>query len=1188
MIRFLGEVGSCRKKRKARRCTNKGKKNDDHSREKSNRPWRAQKMSNSCCKPSKESDCNLQMENLHQFFDSMSIETSLYTTPSKPTIQYPRGTRASENIDWHSSQGSEDLGPGTEFTAEFALAQYRLGGWQSPPIIEKSLTPSTESSTSSLSSLPKSYDDNLEVCSTCSSEISWNFDSLKFYEEEASSKAINNQNEMTIGSGENMATYDKDGREKHVRRNTRSDEDSACSSVSSMSTGRFCDDSCKSIISSWSSSSSPTSFSYDHSPLKSDRMSSSHGSYESPITNRSTSQGTGFSRKNDSISSNDSILTPVTFNADEKLSFSELLSRCENESLAERLAPCNVGQIIELFGRTDTSLDMPKPKIESIENSYSRMKMGCISPSRKKHLNIVTPKISNMSTSLSDYNHMIPKASNTNSVVEIEAQTTNYLSIANGSSNDFMDSPGTSLSDYNEKSPKAINTDIVVEVESQITNDVSITNGPSNDCIDFPRMLSKFEEISLQYDMEPPLPRRLTGQKFEIITDVDEGKETLNCSNHKLHQYKYMQNTDDVATSQQKNEKLLNATTLSSSSQCKEEISSLLISTGLNGTRKSACSSGTLEESNELLLEANFLTRDQCPYNGPVDLDELTANELQPNINVQNSKSIATLNPQKSVHRDTTTESDVLTHNQYPYDGPVDLDELLMNGLSLSPETLSKNDNESIFLTPRKVYQSPDYEKHRPRTSPTVFWTLDKDDHTPSISCGSEEENMSKIQPQRDHDLSFVNKEVKDQSDDEVIISNGTSKRDQGPREIYSPGSLLLREDDLIRHNKSMQRQNPVPSVMISGYNHWKRDQEVERLYFEELQQKVMEKKSNPGRLETPSKGLHRLLPQSCNSGTADILDNTKSIMNENKYSAGSKIQTRKRNRKAWKFLRILRKNDDDSTGVKNEKGEKKKRHNKTEKVNKKLEKSTVIDIDKLMSISNDYNILDSDAFAELSLFPLSQLEHLTKNNAHNFLRKKVWEHLEVERQRQRLAEIDQEEDERREQIIISPLKEQELARQRHLRSPGFSHCIPNRVASPGLPFLNNQTSFDHQQTVTQPGSEFDCVINSHKFHQNEKTRITYSTSRVSESLRTCSVGSFPHTQKSFDSIKTTLSLDAPNNVSPLPLCAVCKVKERTHISMPCMHYSFCSDCAEELHGLETPICPICQTEDIILSRVYL
>jgi hypothetical protein len=309
--------------------------------------------------------------------------------------------------------------------------------------------------------------------------------------------------------------------------------------------------------------------------------------------------------------------------------------------------------------------------------------------------------------------------------------------------------------------------------------------------------------------------------------------------------------------------------------------------------------------------------------------------------------------------------------------------------------------------------------------------------------------------------------------------------------------------------------------------------------------------------------------------------------MNENEYSAGSKIQTRKRNRNAWKFLRILRKNDD-PTGVKNQKGKKKKGHNETERVNKKLEKSNVIDIDKLMSITNDDNKLDSDDFAELSLFPLSQLEHLTKNDAHNFLRKKVWEHLEVERRRQRLAISDQEEDERREQIRISPLKEQELERQRHLNSPGFSHCIPNRVDFPGIAFLNNQTSFDQQQTVTQPGSEFELVINAHKFYQNEKTRITYSTSRVSESLRTCSVGLFPHQKKSFDSIKTTLSLDAPNTVLHLPLCAVCKVKERTHISLPCMHYSFCSDCAEQLHGLETPTCPICQTEDIILSRVYL
>jgi hypothetical protein len=585
MFRFLGEVNSHRKKGKAR-STKTHKENDAHPRVKSNRSNNGRKQGSTGYKPSQES----RHPPLDQFFDSMSIETSLYTTPSKPTIQYPRqDARTRGNFEWHSSQDNEEEGSDTEFTAELALVRYRLGGWQSPPIIESSLTPSTESTFSSshrdeerikdeaecvevatdlgdrsplisawlqtddIDSLvfENANESNLEVYSTASSEISWNFDSRAFHEKMTSAKLITHHDKMVTVSGKNSITDDEEVTEK----DERNDEESVCSSISSISTDHFCRDSCESDISTWSPTSSPPSINHDHTTLKSDGVSSNYRIYESPETDTSMSQSTKFSRKFYSIcSKEDSISTNLNY--DEQVSFSELISRCEGESLAERLAPYAASPGKRLFGRTidmnssntlpslsssDLSkpqiLDSSKPQIKCIETSCIQKKTDVISASKENNQNIVTPEISNTLTSLPNYIHMIPNASTTDPTIEVEAQTIKEISSASVSSNDY---------------------------------------------IDFPSILQKFEAHCLEYGMEPPAPRRLTGDTFEGligytfegITDVGKREEALNCSDDELHKPKNEQNAKDKSIFQQDNRSFHKEITIRPSSPCHEEIPS--------------------------------------------------------------------------------------------------------------------------------------------------------------------------------------------------------------------------------------------------------------------------------------------------------------------------------------------------------------------------------------------------------------------------------------------------------------------------------------------------------------------------------------------------------------------------------------------------------------------------------------
>lgn len=1300
MFRFLGDVKSHRKKGKAR-SNEKNKENDAHPRVNSSRSNNGRKQGSIGHKSSRESRHPPQMKGLDHFFDSMSIETSLYTTPSKPTIQYPRrNDRTSGNSEWHLSQDSEEQESDTDFTAELAIVQYRLAGWQSPPIIESSLTPSTESTFSSIrrdeerikeryvegatgvgakSPLISAYlqtddfdplvlvdvnESFLEVYSTNSSEISWNFDRQAFYEKMASAKPITHHDKMATVSVKSSTNNEEEVTEK----DERNDEESVCSSISSMSTNHFCRDSCESNISTWSPIYSPLSVNYDHTTLESDGASSNHRIYESHETDTSVSQSTKFSRKIFSIcSKEDSISTNLNY--DEQVSFSELISRCEGESLAGRLDPYVTSPGKRLFGRTIdmnssntlpslSSSDSSKPQIECIETSCISKKTDDLSASKENNQNIATPEISNMLTSLPNYIHMIPNAFTTDPAIGVEAQTIGETS----------------------------------------------ANVSSNDCTDFPSILQKFEAHSLEYGMEPPAPRRLTGDTFEGligytfegIANVGKREEALNCSDDELQKPKNEQNTNDKSTFQQDNRSFHKEMTIRSLSPCHEEIPSRIASNRLDDSKESVGNSGILKYYNTLILEKTLKDKQLSPSHrcrvesttkqasgdvsdvgekafelGSVE-DTAVANQNEhskveivdklhypsgcryvrgnSSITVCSNKDESPItspilqpemNPMKAVRLQMTTEPDVLLRDQPPYDGPVDLDESLTKGIQLEMDLQQIKSEEQMYLENLNTITQPDLSiryrrsyygpvdldessmsessspetlsthvnistsatptNHRPHTSSSVSSILDKDDPIPSIWGDNEKEDTSKVQPQSNCDSNgFVNKAAIDQSYEEAMVSIGTIKRDQVARQCAPQGSLFLCEDELTRHEKLMERQNPLPNPTISGYDDWKREQEVERLYFEELRERLMEPNNKRGGSGSFSKEPQRSEPY--DKPTTTVLGNTKPIAYEIIDSTRSKTPHRKRKKKAWKFLnRILHRNDDDPTGEKSENGNwKKKKHNKKEKENENSTELAVTNIDKFMLISNKDNLFDPDDFADLSLFPLNQLEHLTKMTGHDGLREKMLEHLEWERKRQVLAEIDKEKDEWCEQIRISILKEQELERQRRLNSSNLASCVPHREASPGLGSSNEETRFNHQDSRAQPELKLDGIVDPHKLSQEgylyystpikylcDKPKATVSTARESRSLESCSINSFMHTNLSFGSPQTDSSLSTPKMVSTLPPCAVCKVAERTHISMPCMHYSFCSECAEELHGLETPICPICQTEDIKLSRVF-
>lgn len=1200
-----------------------------------------------------------QMTNLDDFFDCMSTETSLYTTPSKPTLQHPtRGARASGNIEWCSSQGSEAYGAGTRFTAEIALAQYRMGAWESPAAIESSLAPPSMTSSFSFSSssslrlsskgnaklgsnttqrATSSQDDvslassllssetvdpleplvvdaeepHFDDQSTASSDISWNYDNQANYESIDSIMNTTTHHEKATTTSEHHGAINDERKEEEdvygaVSNRGQNEEASTCSAISALTMYNFSQHRAESKISSWSlvSLSSPSRRGTHN--LKSDKVCTMQCTDRGSSTDGKKPKATDVSTSNnDSYCEDDSI--PTNSNSGEPLSFSGLISRFEAESLAQRLAPYVPSPQRKMVGRTiDTnalttisnraSLDVSHAQLNCVKMSVLQTNKDNFTTSKEE--DDLTPKISNTSSSLSTCNRMIPDSSTID--------------------------PGAT----------------------------SITTGTSTVNKEFSGILSKFETQSLKHRMEPPTPRRMAGQTFRAIANGYTEEEKPECIDDEESQSGHEQNQNAKSSFEEDIQCSHNETTfLSSSSSYSEENSTQQKivrpdwspeSGGIRETVEATIKIGR-EGSAEEGLKSNVSLSPQQREVGGIkteawdEVSEVEGKSLDPghfkNVAKQNGEERSTNQVEdqtincsgdeynidklllvsssvnnassetppilgssevlQSLHAATlkkTTNFDVANkmknpaHDRLRYNGPVDLDESIDGSSSLP----SQEEDEALRM---------EYENELEL----------------SIWDDNEEEDTSNALSQNslDGDLSFVDEQAASEHYEDTMQSIGVSKRYHASRECDFSGPSLLNEDELTRHIKCMELNGSFPDSTIPGYDDWKREQEAERLHFEELRENVRKQTDKQGEDCSPSKVSQHQVTPSFDTTTASIVDNSKAVTDASLDGTILAMKERemspqKKKILVWRLFSGLVHRNGDTSGDKENKRKKgmkvpiqsKKKDDKKVTTSSKSPSSNLDNRFRLVS-SNERPV-DAHESCDCSLLPLSELTHFINNSGHEGARQQILsEHLESERQKQRQAEIDKDKEEWREQIRISILKEQELERQRRLNTPAISG-VTSSIASPGLGFPNQKTSLDYQVTRVNPGSNIGNLPYSSKSSQQgylyssipvnylcDKSRVTASTARETESLGSCSVNSFLHTSLSFDSAESPSSLNTPKSVSHLPPCAVCKVSERTHISMPCMHYSFCAECAEELHGLETPTCPICQTKDIVLTQVY-
>jgi hypothetical protein len=231
------------------------------------------------------------------------------------------------------------------------------------------------------------------------------------------------------------------------------------------------------------------------------------------------------------------------------------------------------------------------------------------------------------------------------------------------------------------------------------------------------------------------------------------------------------------------------------------------------------------------------------------------------------------------------------------------------------------------------------------------------------------------------------------------------------------------------------------------------------------------------------------------------------------------------------------------------------------------------------MRISSD----EPSTVADVSLAPLNTMEHITLISSlpagetlaatqSQFLeggsdegrpKQLAFHYLEEERQKQRLAEADKEREEEIVQERIEKLKQQELERQRRLN------------ISQGKPPLRRRTpnNSNDQGSMNESHNSVGSVNKSYGSFRSKKTKSTKDTDSE-KSLSDCSK----------QSVDSSLQSRSASMFAP---CVICNAAERSHIAMPCMHFSFCGTCVEQMHQSEDIFCPVCNAQNVAFTRVY-
>jgi hypothetical protein len=399
---------------------------------------------------------------------------------------------------------------------------------------------------------------------------------------------------------------------------------------------------------------------------------------------------------------------------------------------------------------------------------------------------------------------------------------------------------------------------------------------------------------------------------------------------------------------------------------------------------------------------------------------------------------------------------------------------------------------------------------------------------------------------------------------------------------LHSPGIVLLTESELQRHLTKVEKVQPLPSSSIEGYDTWKRQKELQHRYFAKLQananqrQKERKAKTDRRQLTEGQRSSHQVdrrqhtvqpgIQPNKYSFEDKCMDSTRSAMDRSMDSSiptvddGKMKRRREREsgrRRGWGWFQSGRKGEKKNKNKSANKSKKSASSKQAKKEHKKPEVE-IVPLSQFMRISAD----EPAEVAEFSLAPLHKdgvltlgtstlpddTDTLAATKSHNLestgigARRMVVHFLEEERDKQRQAELDRSKREKAEQDRIAKRRQEAIEKQRQLNL-GDDRCpSEDRNAS--------SQNMSLPKTLWADDSVVDksiCVSSKH-------------------------------------SVDSSMKSGSGQILSP---CVICKAAERSHISMPCMHFYFCGSCADKLCQSKRPICPVCSTADVAFTRVY-
>lgn len=159
-----------------------------------------------------------------------------------------------------------------------------------------------------------------------------------------------------------------------------------------------------------------------------------------------------------------------------------------------------------------------------------------------------------------------------------------------------------------------------------------------------------------------------------------------------------------------------------------------------------------------------------------------------------------------------------------------------------------------------------------------------------------------------------------------------------------------------------------------------------------------------------------------------------------------------------------------------------------------------------------------------------------------------------------------------KEQSRIEKLRQKELERQRK-REAEVKRVLPSKILH-----------MDERSSALEAGIE---VMNEPMDIKKKKKKHKRRSNK--ENVQNDTACTTTTTTPSDDAPTTTTTTRAQRKLSTsvqhLP-CVVCSVRERTHIAVPCMHFSFCEPCSKILKR-ENWACPVCGTPHTTYNQVF-